>query len=985
MIPILFASTATTFTTNGIGRLADAISCTITEERNGIYELTMKYPISGLHYADLAEEKILYAQPRPGGSNQAFRIYRISRPLNGVVTVDARHISYQLNKVVVMPFTAGSCAAALTGLKTNSVGSCPFDFSTDKSVTATFTVTSPASLRSLLGGTSGSILDVFGTGEYEWDNYTVKLWLHRGSDNGVTIRYGKNLTELRNDSSTGNVYTGIVPYYASGDTVVTLPEGALWGDHTTDYSQLMAVPVDLTSEFSADTVPTEAQLRSAGQTYLANSTAWKLSNNITVSFVDLADTEEYKNVAVLQRVNLCDTVTVTDPDLGVSVKSKVIKVTYNVLTERYDSIELGDAETNLAESIIHAAGIGTTVPTTSAMQQAIDHATELITGGLGGHIVIKKNADGEPEEILIMDTDDTSTAVNVWRWNLNGLGHSSTGYNGPFTDIAITQDGQIVANYITSGTLTANIIRAGLLRSVINQDTYWDLDTGVFHLSSADAEQIAEYVDASGLILSMPYTINGFVVSFRAQLVTGSSDVTENYLSTCYSWWKRENNEITYLGNGYNFSFDLQDFNYGGSIILQFEAMEYQGMLDADDNVLVDASSDTLVCYAPPTTEPIVSCETDFTDGAAVAALELTAQQLLSRMNEYNGTNVTMESAISQTAHSIAMTVSGTAGQQTAAGIEISLLDADGNVIDSADGDIYITGNVVFKSNLTDGTTTISGDNITTGIIKDANDNVVFDLANGTLDINDGSIDLGDGAFVVTSEGTATMNSGYIGNVECTGSISGGAIYQTVDTSEASGGGYSPTIISQASITEGIGSFGAVSINGVKMVGEGADDAGGYSGILTQGHFSTYGCVWAGQSEADAWRINSRGNIIGMRIRYYYDIQPVSDRNHKKDITELTEEQATEFIYALKPVFFRFKREGDNNRRHHGFIAQDVEEIAENWDVVDTNEDPDDPTKTFKSLNYTEIIADLVKTVQSQNKRIEALETQIKELLNDGK
>lgn len=933
MIPILFASTATTFTTNGIGRLADAISCSITEERNGIYELTMQYPISGIHYSELAEEKILYAQPRPGGSNQAFRIYRISRPLNGVVTVDARHISYQLNKVVVMPFTAGSCAAALTGLKTNSVGSCPFDFSTDKSVTATFTVTSPASLRSLLGGVSGSILDVFGTGEYEWDNYNVKLWLHRGSDNGVTIRYGKNLTELRNDSSTGNVYTGIVPYYASGDTVVTLSEGALWGDHTTAYSQLMAVPVDLTSEFSPDTIPTEAQLRSAGQTYLANSTAWKLSNNITVSFVDLADTEEYKNVAVLQRVNLCDTVTVTDPDLGVSVKSKVIKVVYNVLSERYDSIELGDAETNLAESIIHAAGIGTTVPTTSAMQQAIDHATSLITGGLGGHIVIKKNADGEPEEILIMDTDDTSTAVNVWRWNLNGLGHSSTGYNGPFSDIAITQDGQIVATYITAGTLTANIIRAGLLTSVLNPGTYWDLDTGEFHLSSTDAQQIAQYVDAAGYILSMPYTISGYDVSFTAQLLSGETDVTHNFDPGCYSWYVRDGNNITYYGTGYSFTFDLEDYEYGGSVILRFQALDMLNAETADGDVLTTAGGDILQVFASPTTEPYISCETDFSNGLAIQELSVTTNQLLSRLNYYDGTNVTMESAIAQSAHSIALTVSGSAGQGTSAGIEISILDADGNVIDSADGNIALSGNVVFKSNLTDGVTQISGDNIKTGRISDPNNNTVFDLTTGTLTMQKGSIYLANtsGNYVAIEDGTIKAN-----RYTFSSSRSSSTVYSWV---------YADTYR---------GAVGNIIWTG------------GQVGAEAQIH--GYGI----HSRAPAyWGTTGTAGYAEMYCSECHQYGNSSDRKFKRDIEYLDEDICYDITMGVKAVSFVHKTD-ETNRRRYGFIAQDLKEIIDNhdlkWDIVKYND-----TLDGYELEYTEMIPVLAMTVQKMQKEIDAL------------
>ena len=463
MIPILYEQTETAFTTNGIGRLADAISCVVTEERNGIFELSMRYPINGLHYEDIAEERIIFAQPRPGAAGQAFRIYQISRPINGIVTIDARHISYQLNRTVVMPYTAGTCAAALAAINDNTAGTSPFTYWTDKAVTANFKQTVPTSVRAMLGGQTGSILDTFGTGEYEWDMYTVRLHLHRGHDNGVTIRYGKNLTDLKNDTSTENVYTAIVPYYSSEGTVVTLPERVMYGDHVHDYSSALIVPVDLTGQFS-DEVPTEAQLRTAGQAYLNRSENWKLSQNINISFVNLADTEEYKNVATLQRVNLCDQIEVEFPTLGVSATAKVIKTVYNVLLERYESIEIGSARTNLSDVIAaNKQNIESSQKkTTSFMQKAISYATKLIQGGLGGHVVMNVNAAGQPNEILIMDTDDIATAVNVIRMNVNGIGFSKNGYNGPFTT-AWTIDGAFNADFIVSGTMQADRIKGGVL------------------------------------------------------------------------------------------------------------------------------------------------------------------------------------------------------------------------------------------------------------------------------------------------------------------------------------------------------------------------------------------------------------------------------------------------------------------------------------------------------------------------------------------
>ena len=165
MKPILYPAGETEFRNNGLGRLSEATKCLVTEERNGQYELEMQYPITGRHYKEIVEERIIAARHDDSDDIQPFRIYKITRPMNGIVTISARHISYQLSKVAVMPFTANTCAEALAGMITNSVGDCPFTIWTDKLLQASFSVDVPSSFRSLLGGTTGSILDVYGPGE----------------------------------------------------------------------------------------------------------------------------------------------------------------------------------------------------------------------------------------------------------------------------------------------------------------------------------------------------------------------------------------------------------------------------------------------------------------------------------------------------------------------------------------------------------------------------------------------------------------------------------------------------------------------------------------------------------------------------------------------------------------------------------------------------------------------------------------------------
>ncbi len=470
MKPILYEAGETAFTTNGLGRLADALACIVTEERNGAYELEMTYPVLGIHYGDLKEERLIYVPHDDTGTRQPFEIYKITRPMDGIVTVYAKHISYQLSKIAVRPFTAQTIAETMQALQTNAVDACPFTFWTDKTTTGRFTLEVPQSIRSTLGGKEGSILDVYGTGEYEWDHRTVKLHAARGTNSGVTIRYRKNLEDIRKTTDMEEVWTGVCPFWKGTDnnqeTVVTIDEGAVYASGAMQTSYRMVVVVDFSSNFESK--PTKAQLKAAAQAYANANAKSGIPTSIDISFVQLWQTEEYKDVAPLQRLSLCDTASVYHEGLDISVTAKVVKVSYDVLQERYTSMTLGDTRGTLAKAV---AGIGSQMSsikkaleteTKTAIQAAVDRATNLIRGGLGGNVVINTDANGKPIEILIMDTADTSTAVNVIRINMNGIGFSTSGYNGPFRS-AWTIDGHFVADFIDTGTLSAALIQTGTM------------------------------------------------------------------------------------------------------------------------------------------------------------------------------------------------------------------------------------------------------------------------------------------------------------------------------------------------------------------------------------------------------------------------------------------------------------------------------------------------------------------------------------------
>lgn len=523
MNPVLYESTESTFETNGLGVLSDTISCQVVEERNGIFEITLEYPLTGIHYQEIKQRRIIFVKPNPYEDPQPFRIYRITKPLSGRITVYAQHISYDLSGVPVSPFSSGSVTGALSGLKTNAAVTNPFSFWTDKTSTGDFAVTAPTSTRTLLGGSDGSILDVFG-GEYKFDRWTVRLYNNRGKNSGVSIRYGKNLMDLQQDENISNVVTGIYPYWLSSEGELTeLPEKIVNAPGTYDFTRISAI--DFSGDF--EEAPTEEQLRDRANDYISSNNVGVPTVSITVEFQPLEQTEEYKDIALLERVNLCDTVNVEYSELGVSATAKCVKTTYDALKDKYISIELGDAKTNIADTIIQQQQEINEKPSVSFLEQAVINATNWITGNKGGYVIFQRNADGQPYEILIMDTPDINTATKVWRWNNGGLGYSSNGYEGPFAT-AITQDGAIVANFITTGTLQANLIKSGIIQSHDGR-AYFNLDTGqiaatqLIAQSSAIGQYSAYIGKASNGGLGFIITRNGDMFFHTNANDTGSS------------------------------------------------------------------------------------------------------------------------------------------------------------------------------------------------------------------------------------------------------------------------------------------------------------------------------------------------------------------------------------------------------------------------------------------------------------------------------
>lgn len=387
MIPCLYDSRETKFNHNGIGKLADAQSCTVTEKRNGSYELKLICPADGIHAEMLEEGNIILAKPSDTMQPQPFRIYKITTPIDGKLEVQARHISYQLNFITVSPFSVSGCAGAVQGLKSHAASDCPFSVWTDVASSAMFTVSVPASFRNCLGGMDGSVLDTFG-GEFEWDRYTVKFHRARGADHNVHIVYGKNLTDFKMEKSIENTITGVHPYWVDNETqaVMELPEKVVMVSRKSVPYQKITV-LDCTSAFQEK--PSEAALREYAQDYIDTTSLTEPEVDIKIDFIQLWNTPGYEDVVQAEQVSLCDTVHVYISKLGIEASSKVTETEYDSLLERYNSITLSNSTVNSRNSSLTSSLSSIRNTATAAYDTAVRVETAVgeQMGGISASII----------------------------------------------------------------------------------------------------------------------------------------------------------------------------------------------------------------------------------------------------------------------------------------------------------------------------------------------------------------------------------------------------------------------------------------------------------------------------------------------------------------------------------------------------------------------------------------------------------------------
>ena len=433
---VLYDTKELEFKTLGIGILRDAITVSVTEELNGLFELTMEYPIDGYLFNELKFTRIICCKSNPYSKPQPFRIYSISTPINRTVTINAAHISYDLSGFIVDPFSATNLDETIAGLKNNVYGDCPFEYVHTVNESGNINVSEPKSVRSVLGEHVSKAYQP----DFTFDGLTVIMEDKRGSETGVNVVYGKNLIDINQEENNTNVYTGVYPYWIDDeDNIAVLTERVIKTPGTWNYTKIY--PLDLSNEFK--NMPTQEEMKAFTETYIEVYSLGIPEISLSVSVLQLNGTN-YEREMLTGKINLGDTITVQFPDAKVNAKARCIKTVYDPLQNRYETLELGDAVRTLADSIISSSqDIDNKINAAKeSTKEYVDDAVLNATKPKEGSVLLYPN--DKPEALLVMDSTNISSAQTIWKFDKDGLSRSSDGYNGTY--VKFYQNGKNVLN-----------------------------------------------------------------------------------------------------------------------------------------------------------------------------------------------------------------------------------------------------------------------------------------------------------------------------------------------------------------------------------------------------------------------------------------------------------------------------------------------------------------------------------------------------------
>ena len=543
MIPILYEANETAFTTNGIARLRDATSVLVTEERNGIYELTMTYPVDGAHFDEIIPGRIIAVTHDDTGDIQPFDIVSYSKPINGLATFHAVHISYRQSFLTVTGQNINSLADALDLLATAEPTN-PFTYQTDISSNAYMAAAdgTPRSVRQLLGGVEGSILDAYG-GEYEFDGFSVKLWKKRGETRDFTVRYGVNMTAYQDDTDYLGAFTSCIPFWAGGETLVV---GNKVDSGLASYNgRDLCVPLDLTDKF--ETEPTTAQLEAEALDYMTSNQSNLPQQNIKVDFLRLQDFSGYEDYENLMACNLCDTISVVFPKYGMTGTYQIVRTVWDALEGRYQEMELGALQTSLAEAL-GISGDTLNISGSGGGSSQIRYGVCSTAGGTAAKTVTVTPALASLEEgaLIFVKFANANTASSP-TLNVNGLGAKGIrryGTTAPSTSaasswnagsvVALVYDGSYwqmvgwinttyssmtVAEYEAGTGTTARNITPARLKGAIQ---YWTAPTFTTITPSTGSTISGQecYYAKAGNVVTVNIAVNGLTANSSAAITT---------------------------------------------------------------------------------------------------------------------------------------------------------------------------------------------------------------------------------------------------------------------------------------------------------------------------------------------------------------------------------------------------------------------------------------------------------------------------------